>query len=314
MHCNVVTAGALYFQRLGVTTLRLDFAGSQIGRGRREVTQVVEAADFLLGGRHLEAVSVSGDVGAGCGPGPGLSRRRAEDGTSSGTPAGGIGEQSTQNEDPTTAAQHQALGVRRGRSPSDPSRGRKPPDSILLFGYSYGALIAASASANIHPCVGIVSVAPPIGVEHWLLLFNSRYHARQSKKRKSLPRLLVMGTRDDFTSETAFAETLRSYPPESTTGALLKGADHFFVGRETDLMNVVGRWMLSVYPLLDGDLRRLGWISFLPAVSGAGARFGARAVTSSEIVELSEEEKGSGSYAFMGDLCDCAVLRAPCVS
>lgn len=45
---NVVVATVLFFQKSRITTLRFDFAGSQIGRGHGEVQQVCDAADYLL--------------------------------------------------------------------------------------------------------------------------------------------------------------------------------------------------------------------------------------------------------------------------
>ena len=59
MHNNVVLSAAMFFQALRVTTMRFDFATSQIGRGYKEVQQVVEAADYLLKGKHI-TVGVGG--------------------------------------------------------------------------------------------------------------------------------------------------------------------------------------------------------------------------------------------------------------
>lgn len=114
------------------------------------------------------------------------------------------------------------------------------PIRLLLVGYSYGSIIAASASASIPQVIGVASIAPPIGVRHWLFLFNGNYHLEQARKRPDIPQLLVIGDEDNFTSETAFMEVVRSMRQESTTGAVLKGADHFFRGREKDLMDILG--------------------------------------------------------------------------
>jgi alpha/beta superfamily hydrolase len=48
MKNNVVLATVLFFQKSRITTLRFDFVGSQISRGRDEVQQVCDAADHLL--------------------------------------------------------------------------------------------------------------------------------------------------------------------------------------------------------------------------------------------------------------------------
>jgi alpha/beta superfamily hydrolase len=133
-----------------------------------------------------------------------------------------------------------------------------PPSYILLVGYSYGSLITASASASIPRSIGCISIAPPISVAHWLLCFNSNYHMNRARHRTLLPRLLVLGSRDNFTSETSFQDFVTSFPTTTTTGAILKGADHFFAKREKDLMSVLGHWLLRTYSTCDGELSKLG--------------------------------------------------------
>ena len=264
MHNNVVVAAALFFQQeLGMSTARFDFCGTQVGRGYRQVDQVRQVAGALLRGE--------------CCSGGGATATSDEQG-------GGGG------------------GGRRTR----------PPRYILLFGYSYGSLIASSASADLPQCVGVVSVAPPYAVQHWLLMFCHGYHMRQSALRADLPRLLVIGSRDNFTSESLFKSTIAEYypppaaaaskrPPSSafdvdsrdknegsnninksgsnendrgeikttaTTGAVIKDADHFFGGRERDLMDVVAEWLLSAFSeQCRGDLRRLREAEFAVAPS-----------------------------------------------
>lgn len=143
---------------------------------------------------------------------------------------------------------------------SSSSKDASPPSCILLVGYSYGSLITASASATIPRCIGCISIAPPISVAHWLLCFHSNHHMNRARHRTLLPRLLVLGSRDNFTSEASFQEFVASFPTTTTTGAILKGADHFFAKREKDLMSILGHWLLRTYPMCDGDLSRLGRI------------------------------------------------------
>ncbi|KAI2488713.1 hypothetical protein MHU86_25767 [Fragilaria crotonensis] len=184
MKNNVVLATVLYFQKSRITTLRFDFVGSQISRGRDEVQQVCDAADYLL--RALP----------------------------------------------------------------------NPPSRILLVGYSYGSLIAASASANIPECIGCISIAPPWSVQHWLLMFNSNYHMQQSRQREDLPRLFVIGDHDNFTTEKMFLKMVKTF--RKSTGAVLKDANHFFVRREQDLMSIINQWLLQTYPQAGGSLARFG--------------------------------------------------------
>jgi uncharacterized protein len=138
-------------------------------------------------------------------------------------------------------------------SPSDPSqppsaevdttntttKTTKPPKSILLVGYSYGSIISGSASVKIPQCIGVAMISPPVAVQHWLYMFHGNYHLDRARK-SGLPLLLVLGSCDNFTSEDAFMEVVHSMPAATTTGAVLKEADHFFRGREQDLMDVMG--------------------------------------------------------------------------
>ena len=184
MQNNVVVAVSYWFRKLGVTTLRFNFVGTQIGRGHKQVDQVKEAADFLLQGKHLNTPQQS-DISS--------------------------------------------------------QKKRKAPESILLVGYSYGSLICGSATPSIPQCVGLIMIAPPLAVRHWLYLMNGNYHLAQARKRVSMNRLFVIGSKDNFTSEKIFREIVDTFPEASSTGAVLKGADHFFARREKDLMDIVGK-------------------------------------------------------------------------
>lgn len=188
MNNNVVLAIAVWFQRLGITTMRFNFCGTQIGRGDRQVEQVREAANFLLSGQHKTATSLS---------------------------------KSKPSQESTT------------KTP-------KPPSFILLVGYSYGSIISASASANIPQCIGTVMVSPPLAVRHWLYMFNGNHHLEQARRRK-VPLLMMIGSNDNFTTEDDFMDIVNTMPQNTTTGALLKEADHFFRGREKDLMDIIGK-------------------------------------------------------------------------
>ena len=139
------------------------------------------------------------------------------------------------------------------------------PTHILLVGYSYGSLITASASAGIPNCIGTVSIAPPFGVQHWLLVFNSDYHLQQAAARDGLARLFLIGSRDNFTSETKFKSIIDERFP-AATGAILKDADHFFARREKDVMDVVGERLLRTFPQCQGGLAKLRDVDFETAL------------------------------------------------
>ena len=187
MNNNVVLAIAVWFQRLGITTMRFNFSGSQIGRGDYQVDNVREAANFLLSGQHLN------------------------------------GKQ----------------GSSKSKAP-DEAEEKKPPKFILLVGYSYGSIISGSASATIPECIATVMISPPLAVRHWLYMFNGGFHLDQARRAK-LPLLMMMGNEDNFTNEDAFMDIVNTMPQNTTTGAILKHCDHFFRGREKDLMDIIGK-------------------------------------------------------------------------
>jgi len=145
----------------------------------------------------------------------------------------------------------------------------KPPSFILLVGYSYGSIISASASTSIPQCIGTVMVSPPLAFRHLLYVFKGNHHLDQARRR-NLPLLMMIGSKDNFTSEDAFMDIVHTMPKNSTTGAVLKEADHFFRGREKDLMDTIGHWILNVFSQCNGDLNLLSSVNFssfvLPAL------------------------------------------------
>jgi alpha/beta superfamily hydrolase len=149
---------------------------------------------------------------------------------------------------------------------------------VLLVGYSYGSLIAGSASADIPQCVATISIAPPWGVSHWLLAFNSKHHLQRAAERQQMPRMFLIGNRDNFTSVQQFQTTLEQrFPTVDSTGAVLKGADHFFAGREKDVMDCIGQWLLTTFHAqLQGDLKRLRDLDFGLTTSAVTAADDAR--------------------------------------
>ncbi|KAG7341582.1 hypothetical protein IV203_023535 [Nitzschia inconspicua] len=151
---------------------------------------------------------------------------------------------------------------------------KQPPKSLLLVGYSYGSIISGSASIEIPQCIGVAMISPPLAVRHWLYLFHGNYHLEQARK-SGLPLIMILGSRDNFTGEDSFMEVVQSMPTATTTGAVLKDADHFFRGREQDLMDVLGHWILNVFPQCQGDLKKLCQAEFPsfapPLLNNAGS-------------------------------------------
>jgi len=93
----------------------------------------------------------------------------------------------------------------------------------------------------------------------WLLMFSSNSHLQAAAdEAPNLPRLFVLGDKDNFTSERSLRTTLQKYFPQAlSTAAIVQGADHFWVRRERDVMAVVAQWLLSVFAQCQGDLVNL---------------------------------------------------------
>ena len=52
---------------------------------------------------------------------------------------------------------------------------------------------------------------------------------------------MIIGSQDNFTAENDFMDIVHTMPQKTTTGAVLKDADHFFRGQEKNIMDVMGR-------------------------------------------------------------------------
>lgn len=221
MYNNVVNTVVLYFQRLGITTFRFNFAGTQFGRGYYQVEQLQFLSQQLLSGALFNH-----------------NNNNNSDTNNNTTSPSSLSPPKERNDGTTMVL----------------------PKYILLIGYSYGSLIASSASATIPQCIGVISIAPPLGVAQWLLLFHSNYHLEQSRKRQEpyFQRLFLLGSHDNFTSESKLTSVLDQYyykndgtsssessSTKTTSAAILKDADHFFIRREKDIMDVIGQWLIT---------------------------------------------------------------------
>lgn len=115
---------------------------------------------------------------------------------------------------------------------------------VLIVGYSYGSIIGASSSSSISECAGYILIAPPFSVSHWLLLFNSSYHLKRAIERENMPRLLLIGTNDNFTSKSEFLKAASKFP-DGTVTKVLNGLDHFFFGGEHKIVGEIEGWIKS---------------------------------------------------------------------
>lgn len=293
MHNNVVKAVALYFQKQGVTTMRINFKGFGISRGYGEMKEVVDCCNFLLYGQHISHNN----------------ENKVEQTTTQ------IAEKPMYRKSNINGQETEENSFQRHYAPT----------SILLVGYSYGALIAGSASASIYNCIGYVLISTPLDVKHWLLMFNSRYHITRARNRQNFPRLMIQGSKDQFSSESSFHSLVDSFPSD-TIGAVIKDMNHFFQGREATVTKAIEKWILEAYPVeLKGDLKNLKIASLrLPddnklVGSPTDDNFSMQSLlykddNGGDVLSINnpvEDEKPPG---IMGQLYECAFVDTPCRS
>jgi alpha/beta superfamily hydrolase len=100
-------------------------------------------------------------------------------------------------------------------------------EGAVMAGYSFGAMVAVSAGYERAEIARIVAVALP------LAMADARIPEGASK-----PVLLVSGDRDSY-SPVAGLQALKSKIGGSARLEIVAGADHFFGGREAELVRVI---------------------------------------------------------------------------
>ncbi|MEM3526032.1 MAG: alpha/beta hydrolase [Candidatus Jordarchaeaceae archaeon] len=106
-------------------------------------------------------------------------------------------------------------------------RGEIDANRIALTGYSFGAFVGLAALHNNPKVKALVGISPPLN------LFEFNY-LKTCKK----PKLLLMGSMDQFTSEAAFNNFYEELPPPKEK-RILKGADHFYWGYENEVGKII---------------------------------------------------------------------------
>jgi len=73
----------------------------------------------------------------------------------------------------------------------------------------------------------------------------------RARQRTDIPRLFVIGDQDNFTDLRTFHQQVQTFPDNGSTTSsqvvVVQNADHFFRGREREIMDIVGQWYQGVY-------------------------------------------------------------------
>jgi uncharacterized protein len=100
-------------------------------------------------------------------------------------------------------------------------------DGALMAGYSFGAMVAVSAGYECADVAGIVAVALPLAMTDVRIPPD-----------KAMPTLLVSGDRDSY-SPVDGLKMLQENSRGSVHLEIIAGADHFFVGHESELSQIL---------------------------------------------------------------------------
>ena len=107
-------------------------------------------------------------------------------------------------------------------------------EKIYLVGYSFGAWVGLQAAFKDERVKAIVGISPPTSFSNFEFLLNS-----------SLPKLIIFGGSDPFcpqeTTVSLFSSLLEPKRIE-----IIPGADHFLLGRETEVAEKVSGFLSSV--------------------------------------------------------------------
>ncbi|MHA1293423.1 MAG: alpha/beta hydrolase [Promethearchaeota archaeon] len=100
---------------------------------------------------------------------------------------------------------------------------------ILLCGYSYGAAIGCSIVNYSEKIIGYIAIAFP-----WD--FMGEYFKEKAQTDK--PKLFIQGDKDFVANFSSFKSHYKFYK-EPKQNVIINGADHFFVGYEKEIANLV---------------------------------------------------------------------------
>jgi alpha/beta superfamily hydrolase len=106
-------------------------------------------------------------------------------------------------------------------------RNERPQDALLIAGYSFGAMVAASV-ADEFPAAGVVLVSPPLGY--------SEMRFPQART------LIVTGARDPI----APADKVREFENDNTRVVIVSDADHGWWPGVDELADAVGQFAGSL--------------------------------------------------------------------
>ncbi|KAJ3208189.1 hypothetical protein HDU82_002821 [Entophlyctis luteolus] len=117
------------------------------------------------------------------------------------------------------------------------------PRFFIVVGYSYGCIPVCAAAAEIEGCIGVVAISFPASVMWFLTMGNSNKYLDALKQLpSSVPKLFIMGSRDNFTALKSFNQFVSSIPERKHVD-IVDGADHFWFENESVVVEAIRKWI-----------------------------------------------------------------------
>ncbi|KAJ3358720.1 hypothetical protein HDU91_005143 [Kappamyces sp. JEL0680] len=100
---------------------------------------------------------------------------------------------------------------------------------LLLVGYSYGSIIGLNAAPEMEDLVGVISISYPSLVVWALTMFQTQSIINNlSKIPAAIPKLLLLGANDNFSSTEHWQGFLKAIPDPKEFHVLEPSVDHFY--------------------------------------------------------------------------------------
>ncbi|KAI8337467.1 Alpha/Beta hydrolase protein [Chlamydoabsidia padenii] len=132
---------------------------------------------------------------------------------------------------------------------------------LLVCGYSYGSMIAASIRENRVP-TSYLLISYPLRVAWALSLTKMSYFRSQvnqlltasptiietneSQQQSSPLVLLIFGDQDQFTSINAYRSWVKTITSNTAKSIIVEGVDHFWADKENQLLDHMYSWLSTI--------------------------------------------------------------------
>ncbi|CAK9098884.1 unnamed protein product [Durusdinium trenchii] len=141
--------------------------------------------------------------------------------------------------------------------PREEAGGRIVASKILIVGYSYGSIIGAAAAAEIPEAFGYAMIGPPLDYGWALYMFNAANLRAKAASSAGKPKLLLVGTNDQFCSMQSFKGFADSVPGPKEM-QVLNGSDHFNLFQS--LPQALAEWVQRAFGVNMPDFARGAWL------------------------------------------------------